>query len=54
MEKAYWLGRKRASLKMTQSATSSRARLVQFDLASRYSVKVLSPGTQLFKESGDA
>jgi len=54
MENAYWLGRKRASLKMAQSATSSRARLVHYDLAGRYSVRALSPGTQVFKDSGDA
>jgi hypothetical protein len=42
MEKAYWLGRQRASLKMAQSATSSRARLAHYDLAGRYSVNALS------------
>lgn len=46
MEKAYWLGRKRASLKLAQDATSSQARLVHYDLAGRYSVKAMSPETQ--------
>lgn len=46
MEKAYWLGRKRASLKSAQDATSSRARLIHYDLAGRYSVKAMSRETQ--------
>ena len=45
MEKAYWLGRKRASLKMAQNATSSEARLVHYDLAGRYGLKAISPHT---------
>lgn len=46
MEKAYWLGRKRASLKLAQNAASSEARLVHYDLAGRYSVKASSAETQ--------
>jgi hypothetical protein len=46
MEKAYWLGRKRATLKLAQNATSSEARLVHYDLAGRYSVKAVSAETQ--------
>jgi len=46
MEKAYWLGRKRASLKLAQNAVSSEARLVHYDLAGRYSVKASSAETQ--------
>jgi hypothetical protein len=42
MEQTYWLGRKRASLKMARVATSSEARLVHYDLAGRYSLKALS------------
>ena len=45
MEKAYWLSRKRASLKLAQTATSSEARLVHYDLAGRYGVKALSAET---------
>jgi hypothetical protein len=45
MEKAYWLGRKRASLKLAQTAASSEARLVHYDLAGRYSVKACSAET---------
>jgi hypothetical protein len=33
MEKAYWLSRKRASLKLAQNAASSEARLIHYDLA---------------------
>ncbi len=46
MEKAYWLGRKRASLKLARSAASSEARLAHYDLAGRYSVKAMSAETQ--------
>jgi hypothetical protein len=45
MEKAYWLGRKRASLKLAQNAASSEARLVHYDLAGRYSLKAMSAET---------
>ena len=43
MEKAYWLSRKRASLKLAQNAASSEARLVHYDLAGRYSLKAIRP-----------
>ena len=46
MEKAYWLGRKRASLKAAQNAVSSEARLIHYDLAGRYSLNALSAETQ--------
>jgi hypothetical protein len=46
MEKAHWLGRKRASLKAAQSADHSLARLAHYDLAGRYSLKALSAETQ--------
>ena len=46
MEKAYWLGRKRASLKLAQNAAGSEARLAHYDLAGRYSVKAVSAETQ--------
>jgi hypothetical protein len=45
MEQAYWLGRKRASLKLAQNAASSEARLVHYDLAGRYSLKARSAET---------
>ena len=45
LEKEYWLGRKRASLKLAQNAASSEARLVHYDLAGRYSLKALSAET---------
>jgi hypothetical protein len=46
MEKAHWLGRKRASLKLAQSAAGSEARLIHYDLAGRYSLKAVSAETQ--------
>lgn len=46
MEKAYWLGRKRASLKMAKNASGSEARLAHYELAGRYSVQAASAETQ--------
>jgi len=46
MEKRYWLGRKRASLKAAQNAVSAEARLIHYDLAGRYSLKALSAETE--------
>jgi len=46
MEKAYWLSRKRASLKLAQDAVGSEARLVHYDLAGRYSVKAVLAGAR--------
>lgn len=46
MEKAYWLSRKRASLKLAANAAGSEARLIHYDLAGRYSVKATSAETQ--------
>ena len=45
MEKAHWLSRKRASLKLAESAAGSEARLAHYELAGRYSVKAASIGT---------
>ncbi len=39
MEQAYWLGRKRASMKSASNASSSEARLIHYDLAGRYGMK---------------
>ena len=46
MEKAYWLGRKRASLKAAQNSSSAEARLIHYDLAGHYSLKALSAETE--------
>jgi len=46
MEKAYWLGRRRASLKSARIAVSAEARLIHYDLAGRYSLKAHSADTQ--------
>ena len=54
MEKAYWLGRKRASLKLANDATSSQARLVHYDLAGRYSVKAMSDETRAIDSASAA
>jgi hypothetical protein len=42
MDKAYWLGRHRASLELARNADCSEARLVHYDLAGRYSLKAVS------------
>src|SRR6476620_9927974 len=47
MEKAYWLSRKRAALKLAQNASSSRARLVHYELAGRYGLKAMSAADSL-------
>lgn len=52
MEKTYWLGRKRASLKMAKNATSSKARLIHYDLAGRYSVNAMSAETSAIDLAG--
>jgi len=46
MEKVYWLGRKRASLKLAHAAAGSEARLIHYDLAGRYDLKAQSAETQ--------
>ena len=46
MEQAYWLGRKRASLKMAQNAAGCESRLAHYELAGRYSVKAMSAETR--------
>jgi hypothetical protein len=48
MEKAYWISRKRASLKAAQDAKGPEARLAHYDLTGRYSVKAASAGTAVF------
>ena len=52
MEKAYWLARKRASLKLAHAAASSEARLVHYDLAGRYGLKAISSETQALDLAG--
>jgi hypothetical protein len=42
MEQTYSLDREDASLKMARAAARSKARLVHYDLAGRYSLKALS------------
>jgi len=46
MEKGYWLGRKRDSLRAARNAVSAEARLIHYDLAGRYSLNALSAETQ--------
>ena len=47
MERAYWISRKRASLKAAESATGAQAKLVHYELAGRYSVKAAFEETML-------
>jgi hypothetical protein len=46
MERAHWLGRKRASLAMAQNAKGAEARLIHYELAGRYSVKAANALTR--------
>ena len=46
VEKAYWLGRKRASMKMAENASCSAARLSHYHLAGCYSLNALAADTQ--------
>jgi hypothetical protein len=54
VEKAYWLRRKRASLKLAQAAVSAEARLVHYDLAGRYSLKALPAETASQRKSAQS
>jgi hypothetical protein len=45
VEKAYWIGRKRASLKLAREASGSEARLIHYDFAGRYGLKAVSAAT---------
>ena len=42
MEKTYWLGRRSSAVAMARIATSSKARLIHYDLAGRYSIMAAS------------
>ena len=42
MEKAYWISRKKALLKVAENAENAEAKLAHYDLAGRYSVKAAS------------
>jgi hypothetical protein len=46
MEKGYWVGRKRASLRAARNAASSEARLIHYDLAGRYGLNAYSAKTR--------
>ncbi len=39
MDKEYWLGRKRAAMRMARAAATSEARLIHYELAGRYSIR---------------
>lgn len=46
MDKVYWLGRKRATLRLARESTSSEAMLAYYDLAGRYGLKALFAQSQ--------
>jgi len=46
MDKVYWLGRKRATLRLARESTSSEAKLAYYDLAGRYGLKALFAQSQ--------
>jgi len=54
MERAYWIGRKRAAMGMARAATSAEARLIHYDLAGRYSVKAANTLPFMLTRKGPA
>lgn len=54
MGKEYWIGRKRAAMRMARAAASSEARLIHYDLAGRYSIKAASSLPFLLPRKGPA
>jgi hypothetical protein len=54
MEKAYWIGRKRAAMRMARAATSAEARLIHYDLAGRYSIKAAHAIPFMLPDKGPA
>jgi len=54
MEKSYWLARRRSAVAMARIATSSKARLIHYDLAGRYSIKAANCLPFMLPQSGPA
>jgi hypothetical protein len=54
MDKDYWIGRKRAQMRMARAATGAEARLVHYDLAGRYSVKAAMVPPFMLPDNGPA
>jgi hypothetical protein len=54
MDKAYWIGRKRAQMRMALAAASAEARLIHYDLAGRYSVKAAMTPPFMLPDKGPA
>ena len=52
MDHAYWIRRKRASLRLARSAATAQARLIHYDLAGRYSVNAMSAETSAIDLAG--
>ena len=47
MDKAYWLGRKKASLKPAGRAASSEGRRIHYELAGRYNLDAFSDASAI-------
>jgi hypothetical protein len=54
MDRTYWIGRKRASMRMARAATSAEARLIHYELAGRYSIKAADALPFMLPEKGPA
>jgi hypothetical protein len=54
MGKEYWIGRKRAAMRMARAAATSEARLIHYDLAGRYSIKAAASLPFLLPRKGPA
>jgi len=54
MDKAYWIGRKRAAMAMARAAKSAEARLIHYELAGRYSIRAAQSLPFLLAKRGPA
>jgi hypothetical protein len=54
MGREYWIGRKRAAMRMARAAASAEARLIHYDLAGRYSIKAAASLPFLLPQKGPA
>jgi hypothetical protein len=54
MGKEYWIGRKRAAMRMARAAATSQARLIHYELAGRYSIKAAASLPFLLPRQGPA
>ena len=54
MEQRYWIGRKRAAMKMARAASTAEAQLIHYELAGRYSVRAAHSLPFMLPDKGPA